>query len=102
MDFAFHPAALEDLDEIAAWIAESSPEAARRLIDEFFTAIELTARFPHHGMRRPELTARPLRFKLVREFLVAYAPDLNPLLVIAILDARRNPRVLASILRHRD
>lgn len=102
MDFVFHPAALEDLDEILAWVAESNPDAARRLLDEFFVAMELAARFPHHGVQRPELTGRPLRFKIVREFLVAYASELHPLYVIAVLDGRRNPRVLALILRQRD
>jgi hypothetical protein len=34
--------------------------------------------------------------------MIAYAPDEYPLLVIAVLHGRRNPRVMAAILRARD
>src|SRR2546429_3424837 len=35
----------------------------------------------------------------VGNYLIAYAPDEEPLLVLAVLDGRRRPRVLATILR---
>jgi len=57
--------------------------------------------FPHQGHRRPDLTLRPLRFISVRDYLIAYAPDKKPLLVIAVLHGRRNPNVLAAVLRAR-
>ena len=37
----------------------------------------------------------------VGNYLIAYAPDEEPLLVLAVLDGRRRPRVLATILRER-
>jgi len=43
-----------------------------------------------------------LRFILVRDYLIAYAPDEKPLWVIAVIHGRRNPRVMAAILRSRD
>ena len=30
------------------------------------------------GYKRPDLTSRPLRFTLVREYLIAYAPEESP------------------------
>jgi hypothetical protein len=42
-----------------------------------------------------------LRFQTVRDFVIAYAPDEKPMAVIAILHGRRNPRVIAAILRKR-
>ena len=57
--------------------------------------------FPFVGYSRPDLTSRPLRFQVVHEYVIAYAPDEKPLVVIAILHARRNPRVIAAILRTR-
>jgi plasmid stabilization system protein ParE len=57
-------------------------------------------RFLEH--RRPDLTSRPLRFILVYDYLIAYAPDEKPLWVIAVLHGSRNPRVLAAILRERE
>jgi hypothetical protein len=37
----------------------------------------------------------------VRNYLIAYAPDESPLLVLSVLHGRRSPRVIAAILRER-
>jgi len=58
--------------------------------------------FPGAGHQRPDLTSRPLRFIVVREYLIAYAPEEKPLWVLAVLHGRRNPRVMAAILRGRE
>jgi len=39
---------------------------------------------PHQGYRRPNLTSRPLRFALVYEYVIAYAPEKTPLYVLAV------------------
>jgi hypothetical protein len=57
--------------------------------------------FPHQGHLRSDLTARPLRFIRVRDYLVAYAPDEKPLSVIAIIHGHRSPGVMSLILRSR-
>ena len=99
--YGFHPEARADLDEIWEFIREDSLNAADRVIGEILSAISAAASFPDQGHQRPDLTQRPLRFLLVREFLIAYAPDEEPLWVVAILHGRRNPRLMASILRGR-
>ena len=58
--------------------------------------------FPEQGHKRPDLTSKPLRFILVREYLIAYAPDEKPLWVVAVMHGRRSPRILAAILRGRN
>jgi len=58
--------------------------------------------FPGAGHQRPDLTSRPLRFIVVREYLIAYAPEEKPLWVLAVLHGRRSPRVMAAILRGRE
>ena len=98
---ALHPEAFEDLDEIRAYIAQESPDAADRIIVEIFEVIRGLVPFPHQGHLRPDLTSRPLRFTLAREYLIAYAPDEKPLWVIAVMHGRRDPRVMAAILRDR-
>jgi len=100
--FELHPEAIEDIDEITEYFRDPRPGAASQLVSEFFDAFELLVQFPHHGFLRPELTGRPLRFKLVRKFLIAYAPDTEPLWVVAVVDARRSPRVIAAMLRGRE
>ncbi len=99
--FVLHPEAYTDLDEIWEYIASDNIDAADRIREEIYDSIgELTA-FPHQGHKRPDLTTRPLRFQTVREYLIAYAPDESPLLVLAVLHGRRNPRAIASILGER-
>ncbi len=69
---------------------------------EIFHAIRRLVVFPNQGHRRPNLTTRPLRLTVVREYLIAYAPDEKPLWVVAVMHGRRNPRVMAAILRGRE
>lgn len=99
--YDLHPEAFSDIDEIAAYIGQDSPEAAHRVVDEIYRAIQALVPFPHQGHRRPDLTNRPLRFTVVRDYLIAYAPDEKPLWVIAVIHGRRNPRIIAAILRDR-
>jgi plasmid stabilization system protein ParE len=100
--YALHPEALQDLREIRAYIARDSFDAADRVVDEIFERIRSLVPFPHQGHRRPDLTSRPLRFVRVYDYLIAYAPDERPLWVIAVLHGRRDPKVLAAILRSRE
>ena len=76
--------------------------AADRTIAEILAAIRALVPFPGRGHRRPDLTSRPLGFILVRDYLIAYAPEEKPLWVIAVMHGRRSPRVMAAILRGRE
>ncbi len=49
------------------------------MVTEIFNGIRPLVAFPGQGYRRPNLTSRPLRFKLVREYVIAYAPEKKPL-----------------------
>ena len=100
--FVLHPLAAQDITDIWEYIAEENPQAARRVREDILAAIRALVPFPHQGHRRPDLTSRPLRFTTVRDYLIAYAPDEHPLLVLAVLYGRRNPRVMAAILRGRE
>ncbi|MGB2621093.1 MAG: type II toxin-antitoxin system RelE/ParE family toxin [Candidatus Acidiferrum sp.] len=99
--FVFHPAALADLTEIWEYIAADNPGAADRVLEEIREAIRALVPFPQAGHRRSDLTSRPIRFQVVRDFLVVYAPDENPLVVLGVLHGWRSPRVMAAILRAR-
>ena len=72
------------------------------MITEIFDGIRALVAAPLQGYRRPSLTLCPLRFKLVREYVIAYAPEEKPLWVVAVFHGRRNPRVMAAILRGRE
>jgi plasmid stabilization system protein ParE len=100
--FVLHPDALADLSEIWEFIAADNPSAADRVIEEIYEAIRALVPFPLLGHQRSDLSSRPLRFHPSRNFLIAYAPDEKPLLVLAVLHGRRNPRVIAALLRGRE
>ena len=100
--YDFHPEALSDLDEIWEFIRSDNLDAADRVIAEILAAIAGVVSFPGQGHPRPDLTTRPLRFILVRQYLIAYAPNQTPLWVVSVMHGRRNPRVMASILKSRE
>ena len=81
--YVLHPEAYTDLDDIWEFIAADNLDAADRVREDIYKAIGKLPPFPHQGHRRPDLTSRHLRFVTVRNYLIAYAPDENPLLVIA-------------------
>jgi plasmid stabilization system protein ParE len=100
--FKLHPAAASDITNIWNFIAEDSIVSARRVREVILNAIRRLVLFPYQGHQRTDLSSRPLRFQTVGNYLIAYAPDEKPLLVIAVLHGRRNPRVMAAILRGRE
>ena len=83
--YALHAEAFADLDDIRDYIAQENPDAADRVISEIFDTIRGLVPFPHQGRLRPDLSSRPLRFALVREYLIAYAPEERPLWVVAVV-----------------
>jgi toxin ParE1/3/4 len=100
--FVLHPDALTDLSEIWEYIAADNPAAADRVIEEIYEAIRALVPFPQVGHQRSDLTSRLLRFHPLRDFLIVYAPEDKPLVVLAVLHGRRNPRVIAALLRERE
>jgi len=100
--FVLHPGALADLTEIWDFIAVDNSAAADRVLEEILETIRALVPFPQTGHNRPDLTSRPIRFHPVRDFLLAYDPDEQPLVVLAVLHGRRNPRIIAAMLRGRE
>ena len=100
--FVLHPEAYTDLDEIWEYIAADNLDAADRVIEEIYRAIKSIVSFPRRGYRRDELTSRPIRFLSVREYVIAYTAEQKPVVILAVLHGRRNPRLIAALLRARE
>ena len=100
-DYDFHPEALIDLEDIWESIAADNPAAANRVTADILDTIEKLVPFPHQGYRRPDLTSRPLRFTNRRDYVIAYSPDEKPLWVVAVMHGRRDPRIMAAMLKGR-
>ena len=71
-------------------------------VKDILDAVRKLVPFPHQGHKRPDLTTKPLRFQTVGNYIIAYAPNEKPLVVLAVLHGRRSPRVIAAILRGRE
>lgn len=100
--FALHPDAARDITEIWEYVAGDNPSAAGRVREDILQAIRNLVVFPHSGHVRRDLTSRPLRFIRVRDYLIAYAADEDPLWIIAVIHGHRDPRIMAAILRDRE
>ncbi len=100
--YDFHPEAAIDLGDVWDFIAEDNLDAADKVIADILASIDALVPFPDQGHRRPDLTSRPLRFVMVHDYLVAYAPEEKPMWVVAVMHGRRNPRLMATILRGRE
>lgn len=96
-----HPDAAQDIYDICEFISVENRAAARRIREEIVEAIRRLVPFPLQGHSRPDLTSRPLRFRSLRDYLIAYAPDEKPLLIVVVLHGRRSPRIIAALLRER-
>lgn len=102
MGYTLHPEVYGDLEEIHGQLDRFHPKAADQVLDELLEAFDLLLQFPASGHRRTDLTSLPMRFKVVRTYLIAYWPDQEPLWIVAVVDGRRNPRMIAGLLRGRE
>ena len=100
--YKLHEDARDTLDEVWKCLAaEASPAVASNVEDEFFEAFALLSAQPRMGFPRPNLTSRPVRFWVMREYLIAYAPEYDPLFILSIIHGRHHPRTIARILADR-
>ncbi len=78
------------IDEIGAYIADDSLDAALKVYDAFEETFGLLAERPGLGHSRQDLTDRPLKFWSVFSYLVVYDPESRPLTIIAVLHGARD------------
>ena len=87
-----------DLNEIIAYlIDEAGPATARKILREIREAIRLLAAYPGPGRYRTDITDRPLRFWLVRSYLIIYDPRPKPSEIVRIVHGSRD---VGGLLQH--
>jgi len=84
------PEAQSNVDDIGAFIAEDSVDAALRVLEALEHAFEQLAATPEIGHKREDLTTRPVKFWSVYSYLVVYDPASAPLTVLAVLHGARD------------
>lgn len=95
--FVLTPAAVEDLDEILAYVsARSGPPRARRVLDAVSAGLNALGERPGQvGHRRDDLADESLRVHAVFSFLIVYRPLTRPVQVIRIVHGARDvPRII--------
>ena len=86
-------AAQRDLDAIVDHIAQDNPLDAMRIFDHLAEQAHKLETFAERGRRVPELRARgrsPLRELVVRPWRIIYAVYERHVMVIALVDSRRD------------
>lgn len=77
--YALHPEAYKDIDGLWGYIAQDNCTAADHVVHELFEAFDRLVSSPNMSHCRRDLTSRSLRFCPVCDYLIAYAPDPQPL-----------------------
>jgi plasmid stabilization system protein ParE len=96
--FRLSKQAFADVQGIWEYLFHDSPEAADRILDEFFETFGTLAQSPGAGHVRRDLTNRDVLFWPVRSYLVVYAAKVRPLSIVRVLHGKRD---LKKLLRSR-
>lgn len=77
--------ALQQLDDIAEYIALDKPLAAGQLIAQVFEQVDRLARFPDSGRLPPELPASVYREIVVPPCRIFYRSELSEVIVLMVM-----------------
>ena len=91
--------ALQDLDDIAAYIALDNPSAASDLVDAILNKTERLADFPDSGRLPPELPNSVYREVVVPPCRIFYRKDQEQVLILHVV---REERELRAFMLARD
>lgn len=84
--------ALEDLEEIAEYIALDNLDAAKRLVQSVFDTVDRLRKFPASGRQPPELRNSRYREVIVGPCRVFYRHSENKVLVLYVMRSERELR----------
>lgn len=80
---------VEDVDEIAAFLARASRRYASTVVDKIFQATRNLDTFPFAGRVVPEVGDNLIREKLVLDYRLIYKIDGSDVIVLAVIHRRR-------------
>jgi toxin ParE1/3/4 len=88
--------AASDLENLHTYIARDSQQYADRFIDRLITSIEQLAKFPEMGRLAPESPEENIREVIFRNYRVFYRPEVDRILVLAVIHGGRDLSQLVS------
>ena len=92
--------ALNDLDEIAEYIALDKPSAAKKLVGNIFTKVERLENFPKSGRKPPELNKSRYREVVILPCRVFYRIDDESIFIIYVMRNEKKLRKFILEARH--
>lgn len=84
------PTAVDELEEIAAYIAEDARMAARRFARGVRDAARSLAELPERGRAVPELHPLPLRELLLGNYRLIYKVEPERVVIVALVHGARD------------
>ncbi len=80
------------------YLEKAGYRIARQMLVEFVEAFRFLAQAPRAGHKREDLAEnRPILFWTMRDYLILYKPETNPLQIITILRGSRDiPTIIAQ------
>lgn len=82
--------ALENLRDIAAYIRQYNPRAARRIRQQITDATRRLAQFPLSGRIVPEFPDDNYREVIVRDYRIIYEPTQGKVEILTVVHGRRD------------
>jgi toxin ParE1/3/4 len=90
-EVVWSPAALEDVESLADYIARDSEFYARAVVDKILDLSGKLKDFPSSGRIVPELEDETIRERFVYSYRVIYRVRSNRITILAILHGKRLP-----------
>ena len=90
MSYRLTEDAVNDIEELLAYIARDGLSAAENVHTRLVTAFQRIGRNPALGHFREDLTPKPIRFWSVYSYLIVYRPDTKPVEIIRVLSNSRH------------
>ena len=81
--------AVQDLDEIAEYIALDDFSAAKRLVEKIFESVERLESFPKSGRQPPELKRMPYREIIVGPCRIFYRIEDDRVYIVYVMRGER-------------
>jgi plasmid stabilization system protein ParE len=83
------PAALDDVDDIAAYIARDSAHYASAVVSKILAITRSIPEFPHLGRQVPEIGDVMIRERIVYSYRIIYQIAGSVITIVAVIHGRR-------------
>ena len=91
MDYevTWSPEALDDIDDIAGFIAKDSPVYAQAMVEQFISASRALSQFPLRGRVVPELQDESYRERIIQSYRLIYHVSASKVRIAAVIHGAR-------------